>query len=146
MSEASEAAVSMFTGNFNCAQCVLSASGKSLGLPYETAVQVAQAFGGGVARTGGICGAATGALMAVGLKHSMKDAFDLESREKAYEVSREFMARFVAEHGSLICNELTGYDMNSPESRQQAAEAGVFKTRCRRYVERAVETVEELLG
>jgi C_GCAxxG_C_C family probable redox protein len=65
-------AVAMFAEGYNCAQAVLACCGRAYGLPKETAVQVAQAFGGGIGKTGNLCGALTGALMTVGLKWSAK--------------------------------------------------------------------------
>lgn len=42
---------------FNCAQAVLAAYASQFNFDAEAALKVAAAFGGGIARTGGNCGA-----------------------------------------------------------------------------------------
>jgi len=53
-------------GDRNCAQCVLAALSDRTGLDEETARRIAAGFGGG-ARSGELCGAIAGAVMALGL-------------------------------------------------------------------------------
>ena len=61
-----EEAVRFHQQGCNCAQSVLSACGKYTGLDLNTAMSIAAGFGGGV-RSGEICGAISGAVMAIGL-------------------------------------------------------------------------------
>ena len=42
---------------------------EKLNLDLKTAIKIATPFGGGMARLGETCGAVSGALMAIGLKH-----------------------------------------------------------------------------
>jgi C_GCAxxG_C_C family probable redox protein len=58
-----EIAVASFKAGLGCSQAVLSAFGPGLGLDRPTALRVAAAFGGGMARMGQTCGAVSGALM-----------------------------------------------------------------------------------
>ena len=66
-----EEAVRLHGEGFNCAQCVLCACGKYTGMDRDSSLAVACGFGGGV-RCGEICGAISGAVMAIGA--SNKDA------------------------------------------------------------------------
>ena len=95
MTANSESAVTMFLEGYNCAQAVLACCGRDLGLPRETAIRVAQAFGGGMGRTGNVCGAVTGAMMVIGLKHSVKNAKDAATKELAYSMTQEFLRRYL---------------------------------------------------
>lgn len=52
--------------HYNCAQSVLIPFSEELGLDKEMAYKVAGGFGGGM-RTGSVCGAITGGIMALGL-------------------------------------------------------------------------------
>ena len=52
--------------HYNCAQSVLIPFAEQAGLTPEQAYAVAQAFGGGM-RSGSVCGALTGAYMALGV-------------------------------------------------------------------------------
>ena len=124
---------------------MLSSFGEQFGLARELALRVAGAFVGGMARMGETCGAVTGALMAIGLKYGMTQAKDEAAREKTYKLAQEFMTRFKARHNSLVCRELLGYDLSSPEGRKGAYEKGLFTTLCPQLVRDAVEIVEQIL-
>jgi C_GCAxxG_C_C family probable redox protein len=138
-------AVSSLKEGFNCAQSVLSTYSKLYGLDQELALKVAQAFGGGMARMGHICGAVTGAFMVIGLKHGKLRAEDDEAKEKTYEIVREFVKRFKSLHGSLMCKDLLGYDLDIPEEREEVEEKRIFDTRCPELVKSGVEILEKLL-
>ncbi len=140
-----ESAEGRFHGSFNCAQSVLSALAPQLGLPEETALKVGAAFGCGIARTGNVCGAVTGALMAIGLRYGTTDGSDKVAKEKPYSVAGEFMARFRALHEYVECSELLGRDMSTPEGRQAARERGLYDSVCTGVVRDAVVIARELL-
>ena len=140
-----EHAVIMMRDGFNCSQAVLSTLSPDLGLDRETALRVAGALGGGVARTGQTCGAVTGALMVLGLKYAQIRAEDKEAKEKAYALGREFIERFKARNGTALCLELLGYDISTPEGLQLIREKGLFTSLCPKLVADAVEIVEQLL-
>ena len=86
---------SRFSEGFSCSQSVLAAFAPELGLDADAALRVSAAFGGGMGRTGGTCGAVTGALMALGLKYGATVA-DPVAKERTYALTREFIARFEA--------------------------------------------------
>ena len=145
MSKNGDDAVAMFLQGYNCAQSVLASCGPDYGLPRETAVRVAQAFGGGIGRTGNVCGAATGALMTVGLKCAVKDATDLAAKAEANRIAQEFLARFKARSGSLLCRDIIGCDLSTAEGYKYALESGRHQTICPRTIRDAIEIIEELL-
>jgi len=124
---------------------VLSSFGEELGLDHELALRIAGAFGGGMARMGEQCGAVTGALMVIGLKHGKTQAGDDGAREKTYELVGEFVKIFKSRHGSICCRELLGYDLSNPEGRKAAYEQGLFTTLCPQIVKNATEILEEIL-
>jgi C_GCAxxG_C_C family probable redox protein len=138
-------AVDCFTKGFNCSQAVLSACGPRYGLDRETALKVAGAFGGGMARMGETCGAVTGAFMVIGLKHAKIKDGDDASREKSYKVVTEFVKRFTDQHKSILCRDLLGCDLSTPLGLQTAKDQKLFTTICPKYVRAAAELVHELL-
>lgn len=144
MIDVAKLAEERFAQGFSCAQAVFSAVADAHGLPTETALRVASAFGGGIARRGEVCGAVTGAMMAIGwgCGHSTTDD---ESKERTYAVSNELLTRFAASHGSLRCRELIGHDIGDSAGRAAAKESGVFKTLCPVLVREAAEWAEELV-
>lgn len=141
-----ELAVSRFSGNFNCAQSVLSALAPTIGWSEDEALKVAAVFGGGVARSGNVCGAVTGALMAIGLKYGSPDGNNKAAKEQTYALGNELMRRFRARHGDVLCSGLMGLDMGTPEGRQSARAQGLYDTTCGPLVRDAVEITLELLG
>jgi C_GCAxxG_C_C family probable redox protein len=146
MSKNGEAAAAMFLQGYNCAQSVLVCCGREYGLPRETAIQVAQAFGGGIGRTGNVCGAATGALMVIGLKCFAKDAADLPAKAEANRIAQEFLARFKARNGSLLCRDIIGCELVTPEGYKYALESGRHQTICPKAIRDAAEIIEDLLN
>jgi C_GCAxxG_C_C family probable redox protein len=142
----SDQAASIFQEGFNCSQSVFSAFAPQLGLEAEIAHKIAAPFGGGMGRTGGTCGAVTGALMALGLANGLIDPTDPSTKENVYAQTRQFFQRFQARHGALACRDLLGFDISTPEGQKAARQAGVFTARCPEFVRSAAEIAREFLG
>ena len=89
--------------HYNCAQSVLIPFAEELGITREQAGAISAHFGGGMG-CGGVCGAITGALMAMG---------GLNVPE---ETRLELLEQFRTTHGSVDCAELTeGLEKGTPE-------------------------------
>jgi C_GCAxxG_C_C family probable redox protein len=140
-----ERAAILFRDGFNCSQAVFAALAPGLGLQQEIALRVAGPFGGGTARMGLICGAASGALMALGLKYSQTKAKDQETKERTYALAREYLERFKARNGAILCRDLLGYEVGIPEQLQIVKDKGLFDSLCPRLVVAAVEIAEQFL-
>jgi C_GCAxxG_C_C family probable redox protein len=113
-------------------------------LDRKAALQVAGAFGAGIARTGQTCGAVTGALMVIGLEHGQTRGEDKPAKEKTYALAREFLERFQVQNGATLCRELLGCDIGIPEGLQAARDKGLFDSLCPRLVASAVEILQEM--
>ena len=124
---------------------MLSTYGRRFGLNHETGLRIAGAFGAGMARTGETCGAVTGALMVIGLKHAKVRPDDDDSRELSYALAQEFMDTFRDRNKSLLCRELLGVDVSTPEGIAVVREKNLFATVCPRFVQEAAEILEKLL-
>lgn len=144
MNKAEEAAA-RFKKGFNCAQAVLSVFGPSLGLDKEKALQVAGAFGGGMALMGEVCGAVTGAFMVIGLKYGKVRAEDDLSKERTYRTTLEFVQRFKARHGSILCKRLLHHNISTPRGMEAAKKEKLFTTLCPQLVRDAAVILEEIL-
>ncbi len=92
-----EDAVSFHQQGCNCAQSVLASVGKYTGLDRKTALSVAAGFGGGV-RSGEICGAISGAVMAIGLIE--------QDKRKVAALARDCVESFRRQFGCVRCAEL----------------------------------------
>lgn len=141
----SQDAVDLFRKGFSCSQAILSIYGEDLGLDRRTAMKIAGAFGGGMDQRGETCGAVTGALMIIGLKHGSIGPEDPESKERTYDLSREFIKKFEEKHGTIMCRDLLGYDLATPEGKRIIYEKGLTRTLCPGIVKDAADILEDLL-
>ncbi len=144
MSRAEEAK-KQFEKGFLCAPAVLSTYSEQLGLEKALALKIACGFGAGIGRMGKTCGAVTGALMVIGLKHGKVNLADEESEQRTYTLVKEFIDRFTALYGSIECKELIGYDLSDSGELRLAWESGVFKNKCPSFVYDSARILEDVL-
>lgn len=104
MSDRMKRAVELHENGANCCQAVLAVFAEKYGLSSNDARRLARGFGGGM-RRGEVCGAASGAVMALGLA-SGEDGEDSEARKSCENRTREFMQWFEKRNGSVLCREL----------------------------------------
>jgi len=133
-------AKSYFDAGYNCSQAILVAHAEEFHLPPETAIQIAAPFGGGLSRLGEVCGAVTGSLMVIGLRYASMQADDTAAKDGLYAFGQEFADLFKEQFGTILCRELVGFDISTPQGLAQARERKVFKTRCPGYVEAAAQS------
>jgi C_GCAxxG_C_C family probable redox protein len=119
----------------NCAERVFLAVYDFLGsdIPAE-AVAMLSGFGGGIGGTrDNVCGAISGGVAAIGLVHGRRNP-PQGSKERAYEVCRDFACQFKTAFGATGCRELIGDLLR--ESTAEAEERR--KARCFQYTLKAV--------
>ena len=84
----------------NCAQAVVCTYCDLVGLPEQTALDIAGAYGSGMGNMEGTCGALVGAGMIVGL--ATKDRNLSRARMK------EILTKFQERNGAIQCKQLKG--------------------------------------
>jgi Putative redox-active protein (C_GCAxxG_C_C). len=89
----------------NCAKGTAQALLEEFGLGNLEIVQALSPFPG-FGGTGWMCGAVTGGLIALGLYFGSRDVLNYEATGAAIQAAREFMSRFKAATGSVLCPEL----------------------------------------
>jgi C_GCAxxG_C_C family probable redox protein len=135
--EKRDEAVALFRSGFNCAQAILRAYGAGGGLAPDHALELASGFGGGMRRAA-TCGAVTGAIMALGLRAGFHDASDAAGKARIGEAVTELCRRFESRHGSLVCRELLGCDLDEARAR------GLLQSVCPALVESASRILDDL--
>ena len=140
-----EQAEKLFRNEYLCAPSVLSTFSQELGLSKDMALKIATGFGAGIAGRSTICGAITGAIMAIGLKYGRGMSEPREVQEKTFEIVNEFIGKFIEKHGTVECKELIGYDLTNSRERVMALENRVYETICPKLVKDAAELLEILL-
>ena len=137
----SEKAVEFFGKGFNCAQAVAAAFADEAGTDEKTALKAMSGFGAGIGRTDQVCGAVSGAIMILGMKH----AKGIESKELIYAKVKELTEKFKAKYGTVSCTGLLGCNMSTPEGLAEAKKKEAHTKLCPKFVQDAVEILEEIL-
>ncbi|MCI7002738.1 C-GCAxxG-C-C family protein [uncultured Methanobrevibacter sp.] len=132
-----EEAVQLFEDGYMCSQAVLAVFCEEFGLSREQAFKISISFGSGM-RKGEVCGACTGAIMALGLKYG-------ENKSKSDEMCVKFLDSFKKENGSYICRDLLDCDIRTEEGIKYAIDNNLFKEICPKMVESAAKIAQELI-
>jgi C_GCAxxG_C_C family probable redox protein len=132
-----------FKNGLNCSQSVIEAYSQDSGVDPETVKSVSAGFGGGMGRAQKTCGAATGAIMAIGCKyHDNKDLSG--SKEKVYAKTREFLQKFEKINDSTECFDLLGVDIKTEEGKERYKKENMSEEKCLKYVQDACDILEEM--
>jgi C_GCAxxG_C_C family probable redox protein len=141
-----ERALALMQKYGSCCTGVLAAYSSELGMEEELAAGLGRGMAGGIGGLGNVCGAVSGAVLVLGAKSTNKDNIhDMEAGFKTMATVREFVSRFEEQHSSIICRELIGCDISTPEKSMAAMKNGAFAD-CPGYVESAATIVDEILG
>lgn len=109
MNEASTKALDYFHQGFNCAQSVFAAFADQVGMSERDALLFSSAFGAGLGRMRGTCGAFSGLCMVAGFCKGNLSGNPLE-KEIIFSLTRELADSFKQEFGTLSCRELLHLD------------------------------------
>jgi C_GCAxxG_C_C family probable redox protein len=120
---------------YGCAESVLVALKDAYGLPDPGDSSAAMALNGGVAYSGGPCGAITGGAVALGLLAGARIGDHREAKRVARELTAALMDEFATVHGSTACLELIGHDLRAPGGHQAFLDSGVWRDTCLRQIE-----------
>jgi C_GCAxxG_C_C family probable redox protein len=146
MTNKKDIAATKFLDGCNCAQAVLCSFCEDLGLDEDFAMKAATGFGGGMGRKEEVCGAVTGGILVLGIKHGRGKNDPPEASDVAYGKVRELMDRFCERRGTFICRKLlNGCELASKEGHELYKEQDLKNKVCRLCVEDSAEIVETLL-
>jgi C_GCAxxG_C_C family probable redox protein len=138
---------------FNCCESalILIDEGHPLTGFEPNIMKAASSLGGGVGGWGSACGAATGAVIALGLAHGTDGDETLEKfldkRGHLREMSQVLLKEFEDAFGSLNCMDLLGVDRRTEEGKARYTELkaqGLVK--CDDYIDWAVKRALKILG
>jgi C_GCAxxG_C_C family probable redox protein len=104
--------------------------------------RIATGFCSGLSRTGGLCGAVSGAIMAVGMV--LGRSVPGGEVDACYSAVQAFIGRFYNQFSALSCLELTGVHLGTPEGQAAFKEKGQVHA-CTEYVSEATRMVIEIL-
>lgn len=134
----------LFDSGYNCAESVFRAVSQELALKPGRAQKLATGFGAGVARQGLVCGALSGAVMAVGLALGRTKPSDKEAKDRVYALVAELERDFLKKAGAFNCRKITGLDFHDPRDQKRYASSIHHKTCAPLVAFMAVQTVKRL--
>jgi C_GCAxxG_C_C family probable redox protein len=127
-----------------CAEAAFVALKGALGLPAPDDASAAMALNGGIAYSGGTCGAITGAALAIGLLSASRIDDHRAAKGTARRIVARLMDDFEAAHGALDCRTLTGHRLRTPEEHDAFIASGVWRRGCMRQLEFVVARIAPL--
>jgi C_GCAxxG_C_C family probable redox protein len=138
-------ALALFNSGFNCSQSVAAAYAEDLGMSRSDVLRLSAAFGGGIGRTGQTCGAVSGALMVLGMKHGMTEA-NAQAKDRMYVIAQDFLKRVQAHQSSLLCNDILGEDITTAEGRASMRQRNTHASVCSPLIADITVMLDEMLG
>lgn len=115
-------------------------------LSKEMALKIACGLGAGMARKEEVCGAVTGGILVLGMRHGRGCKDDRSSQERTYTEARKLMDQFSEKHGTVICRKLlNGCDLMTEEGQKYFKENDLLNKLCVPCVQSIVMFLEENL-
>ncbi len=103
-----------FNKDYNCCETILLTCSELLGIKSEIIPKLATPFGGGIYKRKYMCGALSGAIMAVGLKYGRSTPKG--DREISYSKAERLVDKFIKKYEYVNCIDILGYDPGDLES------------------------------
>jgi len=133
-----------FDCGFDCAMQVAADLAPDMGLTEEQALRLTACLGVGAGQ-GSLCGAVTGALVAIGYRYGNTEPGDMAAKGLCLSKRTEFYDCFQKEFGGLTCPEILKLDLRKPEEAKMAREKGLIKNLCPKACRFAVITAKRIL-
>jgi C_GCAxxG_C_C family probable redox protein len=108
---------------------------ESKGIQSDIIPKIATGFCGGISRTCGMCGAVSGAIMALNIFYGRN--IPNEPADENYIAVRKLLGEFEKRFGSSNCKELTGCDLGTQEGHDTFISSRKLIEQCKEYVEEA---------
>lgn len=103
----------LFGSGWYCAESVLMAVAEHQAITCKYVPKIATGLCSGLSRSGGTCGALTGAVLAISLVLGRDEAS--EPVDDCYRATKEMMDGFIGKFGDATCQALTGCHLGTDE-------------------------------
>ena len=133
----------LFQQGFCCAESVLLALAESQGIKSELIPKIATGLCGGIARTGGVCGALSGGILGINLVAGRKSPD--QSSDHNVCLVRDFLRKFEAKFETTNCERLIGCRLDTPEGQRFFKENGLREKKCRIFTREAAGMASRIL-
>ena len=141
--QAPQRSLELFRSGFFCAESVLLAIAESQGIQSDLIPRIATGFCSGISRTGGMCGAVSGAIMGINLVTGRNSP--AESLEINYALIQKLISRFESQYGSVICRQLIDCDLATEAGQRYFTDNQLMES-CLQYAEGATSMAVSLIA
>ena len=141
--QAPQRSLELFRSGFFCAESVLQAIAERQGIQSELIPRIATGFCSGISRTGGMCGAVSGAIMGINLVAGRNSP--AESLDVSYALVQKLISRFEKQYGSVNCRQLIGCDLATEAGQRYFMENHLMES-CLQYAEGATSMAVSLIA
>ncbi len=141
--QVAQRAEELFGQGLCCAESVLQAVAESRGIQSELIPKIATGLCGGISRSGGICGAVSGGVLAINMITGRRDPKD--PREENHRLVRLFLVECEACFGSTNCEQLLGCRLDTPEGQQFFKEHNL-REKCAGFTREAARRASRLIA
>ena len=115
-------------------------------LSEETALKIACGLGAGMARKEEVCGAVTGGILVLGMRHGRGSKDDRSAQERTYAKTRDLMDCFSEKYGTVICRKLlNGCELTTEEGQKYFKDNDLLNKLCVPCVQSIVMILEDNL-
>lgn len=132
----------LIESGFYCAESVLLAVAENRGIKSDLIPKLATGFCSGLSRTCGMCGALSGAVMALSMVYGRSKPED--SVDEIYTRVQKLMDMFEDKFGSTNCKALTGCDLGTKEGQEEFKAKNIME-QCYNFTEEATRMVLSIL-
>jgi C_GCAxxG_C_C family probable redox protein len=141
--QASQRSLELFKSGYFCAESVLLAIAENQGIQSDLIPKIATGFCSGISRTGGMCGAVSGAIMGINLAAGRSSPS--ESIEPGYTLTQKMISHFERQYGTVNCRQLIGCDLATEEGQRYFMENHLLE-RCFQYAQDATRMAISLIA
>ena len=123
---------------YGCAETAFLVLQEAFDLSNAPDSALAMALNGGVAWSGGVCGAITGAALAFGWLAGQRVADHKEAKRVARRIMARYTEEFCRQWGAVDCRTLIGQEIRTDEQHTAFIKSGLWQDVCMRQIEFAV--------
>jgi C_GCAxxG_C_C family probable redox protein len=139
-------ALELFRKDYSCAQSILMAFAKEVGIDEELAFRIGAGLGGGIGRKQHICGAINGGAIILGLKFANFLPTDSHAKERMANLVGSFVHECEQVIGGTQCKELIKINLEDSVQREFANETGIFERVCNNAIVQVAKILEKHLS
>jgi len=128
-----------------CSEAVLQALAEALNVSSELIPRVATGFAAGIGRSGEVCGAVSGAILGLGLKHGRNELKETPTGRRPHWYATELIQTIKKKHGTVTCAGVLGLDLRDPGDLETYYGLDHWNTTCRELIKETTALAWELL-